>query len=385
VLLSPPTESEQGRAVEPTSIASQIEQAPQGGVVRVPAGVHPVDRPIVRDGPISILGEGKGISRLAFMSAGGIRIRLHGNNNQPVNIQDLTLSATVQNAATALLLDYPYTEGVEGGLSSYPSAHIEDVAFLPDAAHPSAFWNGGLQLVNARHAKVVRVYYKGKGGSPPPQNTFGIRLTNATTDAFILNPQVYNAHRAIYCDEYSSTGGGAGHQAEGIHIVHPNLVEVIRGIEMITARREAGVYITKGHISAHEYGILLENRFHATIEGTLIFRDANSTVPYVGIRIKGEPGGASSYNNNIYGVHIRGQAAASGGATKGMVISETERANIFGNNIWFPEGDTTGVGITLAASTRSCLVHGNIRARGVKTVVDQAILTGNRVSNNLPA
>jgi len=364
----------------PMNLGEAIAATPPGGTLRIPAGTHEHSGKIVRTSSISIIGEGKGISRLVFSGLGsGIEFNLSagGTNHQPVNLQDFTMFATAANAGTALRLVYPPTEGVAGGLSSFPSCHIEDVAFLPDPDISQSYWTGGMQLVNARHAKIVRPYYKGRGGTPPPTGTFGIRLTNAATDPFILNPQVYNAHRAIYCDA-TSEAVAAGHQAEGVHIVHPNLVEVIRGIELSTLRKEAGLHVTKGHISAHEFGVLLERRFHATIEGTLIFKDSGSVMDFVGIRMRL----AESHNNNVYGVHIRTQPSASG-AARGMVISDTERANIFGNNIWFPEGDTTGVGITLTSTCTGSLVHGNLRTRGARTVLNQGV--GNRVTNNLPA
>ena len=364
------------------NLASALAGVPAGETLYIPAGTYTHTGKITRRAPITIIGDGKGATRLAFSGLNsGIELDLSGgvSNYQPVNISNLTMLTRTANAGTALRLIYPYTEGIEGSNSAFPSAHLENLAFLPEPGVGSAYWTGGVQLVNARHAKLIQLYYKGRGGSPPPTGTFGIRLTNAATDASIWGPQVYNTHRAIYCDQDTALpGGGAGHMAEGIHIVHPNLVEVIRGIEMSTPYREAGLYVSKGHISAHEFCILMERRFHATIEGLLFFKDDGSTMDWVGVRGRL----ADSYHNNIYGNHFRVQPGA-GGSARGIVLSETEGAIVTANNFWFPEGNFTGTAVTLMPTTKGCLVTGNRRTRGGRTVLDQG--KANRVAGNLPA
>jgi hypothetical protein len=226
--------------------------SPLGGTVYFPAGVYVISDTLTCSGkPISMLGEGQGITRLKWTKpCDGIRFSGSGHRGSELtsfSIQRMSLLAAVPNAGTALNVEWVATPN-----NYLPKWRINDVEIRaweqPEETNQiTSWWSQGMSITNCGglHLRNVEIM-----GNPFGSGGQGIALIAGSSGVFrhfLSGVHVRFFNVGILC---------TGH-VEGIYMDDFELVGCVHGFQSTDSFFV--VHLTNGHMDCRDVGALFQN------------------------------------------------------------------------------------------------------------------------------
>jgi hypothetical protein len=241
------------------------------------------------------------------------------------------------------------TNTVAGSVIAYV-----DIAYDPRESIASYYWNAGMELINAKGARIDHPFIYGQNGS---QSGTAILLTgDCTPGPRIVAPRLYFWNKGI------TKGETATDVTEGTRVISPIMVRVNYGVyfDNTASGGEPGLIVHDGHISSSLGGVVGIESNQISVTGILFYRDPPATGTYADISLTncttfsvigntvGTTGtsGTETFldvNNSTYGT-IDGNTIQGtvGKRTIGVDFDSTSASNVVGpSNQW--EGATTAV------------------------------------------
>jgi hypothetical protein len=328
-----------------------------GGKLYFPAGIYLSSGAIVASNrPISIIGDGMGVSVLQFTSAtpnGAIDLDFN-DITQNCNIKDLTLLAGNANNGTAINLAWVLT-----GSSTHVSLNIKDVEITSSDGGTTNYWTDGFIVYDAWNAVIKNINVRGANTKNLTQT--GITLLGRSNDVRISECYFASCYYAI-----KSAG-----VVEGLHLSHNIYIYCQKGFYAVpTTGTPPLIFISKGMFDCFEAGIDIINNGTAHIDHNFFSKRGESTENYTHILLNTSCNGSVITNNNMQGV-------GPSGTTHGIVIGANINTTIMGNLILQCDA---GKGIWLTSSSTKIIVALNKLTNGASDITDEG--TSNEVHYN---
>lgn len=318
--------------------------------VFVPSGTYKLTAGLtVTNKSFALIGAGKSGTKLLWTSAvaAGISVvsntGLGGSNRFPFAIRDLTLSAGVANAGTALLLTYtiPASGFVYTGINSIS---LDNVDIRGDDYFSTSlmYWTTGARLVNTGSVQSSKLCIIGKQGAT---GTRGIHIeaTNGPNTAFFFNDLAVTwVETGI--DIHNNTGGA--YTIEGLYLSDFELVGCDRGIFARGGPVHA-LRLANGHVNGETAAI----QYDASALGSTTFGMTNCYVQVANLFSGTFKAGSvvaldRVHYSQIQGCYISGKPAPFTVAQNGVAILSSDRCSIDGCTFV----DLNGTGVIIGSN-----------------------------------
>lgn len=311
------------------SAIAAISSTSSSGVLYIPAGTYNlIERLDVNNGrPITILGDGYGVSILRWTSSGGIRVT---DPTHSSTVKGLAFTSTAGNAGTALEILGSFIHGtVEIGCS------LQDLWFTGTPGS-NGYWSQAVRISECPQSSLENIQVDGSSGGA--QNgvftdvALEIHSVSSATQYRMTGLQFLWVNVGI-----RATGGGSTGSVEGFHLTNSDFVACNIGIRTDelgsgAGRAPNGIQIMNCHMACVEYCVL------GPIEQSIISNNLFYT--------------RSGANNSIIFVDDESFGASS--------------FNIFSSNIFVNTGSSPGdpsqpvFGITLGQNVANSVVKDNV-------------------------
>jgi hypothetical protein len=302
---------------------------------------------------LSLVGNGIGVSVLRWSNTGGLALSFN-NILQKLTINDLSFEAARANAGTAISATWPLVSS-----SSFSSCVLQNIEIIPSDG-TTHYWANGIILENAWNGNIENVLVRGKNNSVDMNQAIALRTR--CNDFIISNTIVY------FCKEAVSTDA----TTEGTIWANSKAIYVNYGGAFLASSSAPGLTVRDVHIASFIAGIITTNKPQSCISGCLIYKRAESTVPWVGVQYSAGSDDTVTTDNCFV---LEG--GATGGAA-GIVMIAGAR-HLVANNV----GQNMDTFIEAQASASDYNITFNRRVNGTTTVL--AVGTGtNIVTGNTP-
>jgi hypothetical protein len=305
-----------------------------GDAVYFPRGIYKCISALTHaNDPITVFGDGIGISVLKFTSAAANGFDFNFDTTSDIlNMWGLSIYTEKVGGGDAINANWPTAA------SEYTNCRIKDVEIAPTVAlKATAYWTNGIVLSDAKNANIEFLY---KGKDSDLTSTSAITLNDACINVTIENLKSSN----------TATGVLVQGTADNIKINKAIIKYTTTGVDMTFGAAEKLNDVTHCHIEAFTDGITMANNRHSKIIGNTVFKHASSTNNFTGIKLD-----TSSDNATITGNYIADRTSA-GGTEDGIVVIDGDRALIEDNTI--EDMDTNA--IWLKANATNCQTGVNI-------------------------
>jgi hypothetical protein len=257
------------------------------------------------------------------------------------------------------------------GLHGIVTARIHDIHIGRPTPDSGAYWDHGIQLINATTAKIDTFNIQGPSWG---NGISAIQIRGTDQNGKSIGTQIRDGSITRWV-----RGIEVLHEAEGLHVQNVNISEASWGINFYVCG--PGTVIANNNIQARLRGIQLYDNHYAgmAISNNLIRRFGEEY--FVGIEIYDTPVAAGQFQREGNGARLIGNSIVSpttGTLPNGIILGGFVRDTmVMGNTT-----ENMYVGIWLsAASVQRATVIGNHNKTAMNHVVDWG--TSNHVSHNI--
>jgi len=326
-----------------------------GGKLYFPAGTYlSSGAVVVNNRPISIIGDGMGVSVLQFTSvtANGA-IDLDFNDiTQNCNIRDITLLAGNANNGTAIDLAWVTT-----GSSTHVSCSIERVEITSSDGGTTNYWTDGLIVYDAWNAVIKNINVRGANTKNLTQT--GITLLGRSNDVRISNSYFAACYYAI-----KSVG-----VVEGLHLVDNIYIYCQKGVYVVpTTGAPPLVFINNGMFDCFEAAIDIINCPTSQIYHNYFNRRDDGETAYIHVHLGDSCNGTLVQDNFFQGSMV-------GGTQNGIVVDTNIYCIITGNLI-----SACNTGVLLNAGSIKSIVSLN-RFQNCSTDITDSGTSNEKINN----
>lgn len=293
-----------------------------GGVLYFPAGTYTfTDAISFNDLPISIVGDGPGLTNLVWISSGVVPngIRFLGKLNHQFTIRSISILARGE-CGTAVSC-----ERVLKGAPGYE--HFLSDFSIGGETENTGHWQLAINLISGRETQIKHFHIYGRNGQSLLMR--GIQLMGSTTDLVISDGHIVDFNDGIF----------AGDRCEGIDI---NSVVFVGGrTGFSTDYSGDGHSVSNCHFNTTDFGIFAVNTNNISVHHNLFF------IGKYGVRCNG----AASWS--FIGNKFVGVRSASGKIGIEL-IGQSDHCVIQGNLF-----NTMDTAVVLRGRAIGCVVMGN--------------------------
>lgn len=337
-------------------VAAMATANANGAVLYFPPGRYKMtQRLTLPNAPITVLGDGSGISTIEWTNAsGGILYQpailsdpAGAGVDRELTIKGLTLRTTQNGGGAAIEAIWPENPGQAAETANISDVQIRGQSFVQ-------YWNTGIKLVGARNSRIENTNIYGSTATPTGLDKgIHIHSNGSSTDYRISDVEISGVNTGIHVD-----GGvaGQGSGPEGVLVHQATITSANFGIHVVTADPEPMLNVRGSHMAVRMSGIRT-NAIASVLNENTIYLFPSSGTPAVGI-----------YTDNAYDLTIRDNWLSSSvpQSANGIVISNSQRLSISGNNFM----SMTSC-IWLQSSASSNFVAQNVFSNCAFKVLDQ--------------
>ncbi|MET3710422.1 hypothetical protein ABIC65_001102 [Sphingomonas trueperi] len=223
----------------------------------------------------SLIGEGRGISKLIWTSGASTRGLdiTYTDDNFPPRITGLSLITAANDGATALTINGPDSASVT---KMGPTIDDLEISGQTVATH---CWGIGMHFVTSWYITASNFAIKGRDGATSFDMAFGIKLTGCQV--------IYASEFTIFHCQIGVLQASTGTVAKGEGFCFSNF-EIVGGLDGMVLPAEfavPGTNIGPGHINTNRTGISLKNRYQTSIHDILFYKTQLSVDNYIGIAL----------------------------------------------------------------------------------------------------
>lgn len=245
----------------------------------LPGGVYASSQALTRTRPITITGDGIGVSRLKFAGTDGLVIT-SSTFSAVTHVSGVSLHQTGGSAlGTAIRVDF--SGQISGGViqnRTSPRLKIEDVGIQGNTSVAVDGWAKGVWCTNVLHATLDGVHFSGKHGATQSivqsGDAFAFDGSGSPVEILVTNCWAFFAQRAAVATD-----------CEGFFVDHCNFVAVDRGVVFNPAGSEPQLSVTNSHVNANLKVIEAFNLNQGNISGNLFYARNTATANVAGVSL----------------------------------------------------------------------------------------------------
>jgi hypothetical protein len=322
-----------GSTDDATAIQNAINTvSATGDAIYFPRGIYKCTSDLTHSNdPITVFGDGMGISVLKFTSA--------ATNGFDFNFDDATDNLNMHDLSI-------YTEKVGGGdaiNATWPNVALSRANCSLEnldigntvATEATAYWNYGIVLNNSRNAVIDKIWFSGETTNGRLSSA-AIYLTGATKGPKISN--IYSFYTITSIWALNSTAEAT--------IRDCFLEETTTGINFNLDTSQVHNKFLGCHISSDQNGITLFKNSRAHITDNSMIKDSASTGNYTGVRLESSSDFAIVTDN-----YIKNDASA-GGTETGIHVVDADKCFLSNNII----KDVDSKGLWMDTNATNCRI-----------------------------
>jgi hypothetical protein len=317
--------------------------------VYAPAGTYRLTRPLRMTSNGRLMGDGPGLTWLAWDSGDGIVFTASDDDNEILHVNDLTFR-TKASGGTALKADFSAQIDPGNGHSlgrANARFLVQNCVFQPGGDISATGWDVGLEVVAGLIGQVRDCNFVGRLGGQlagwpmPAQDTIGCWFHGVGDEGPM------NGRPVQFVIDGCTFGlldqGVAFIGCEGGFVTHCNLVAVGTGVQWESRWvQRPQLNVNNTHINAHRYGIAAYDCADMQISQALIYNYSEGSPPSAGIFCGGELGclAANITGNTFCGTQQKMNAILVAKGDNGLICNNLFRGNI-DTAIWL-QAEVTG-------------------------------------------